>query len=501
MGTQYDALLTRVNEINDIQKAAGLLNWDREVIMPQAGMQARIQQMTTLRKLTHEMSSSAEMGDLIAAAAAEVEDADPDSTEARLVAEVQRNYDRARKLPPDFVRRMSQVSGQARTAWQEARSDNNFAHFLPWLEQVIDLSREMADYYGYKADRYDALLDLFERGMGSADVRTLFDAVKEATVPLLQAIVARGKPVDDTILYQPFDVTVQQQLARKMAEVVGYDFDRGYLGTAVHPFASSFNRNDCRITSRWYPEFLNPGLFGTLHESGHAIYEQGTGEHLARTPLARGTSSGIHESQSRMFENIIGRSYGFWRTHYPTLQTFFPDQLGGVPLDAFYRAINKVQPSFIRVEADELTYNFHIILRFELEHALISGDLAPKDVPTAWNDKMQQLLGVTPPTDTEGCLQDIHWSSPMLGYFPTYALGNLYAAQLYEAALAQQPSISAELDNGDVSSLLAWLRKNIHEPGKTFPPNELIQRVTGRPLTHEPFVRYVTEKYSAIYDL
>jgi carboxypeptidase Taq len=497
----YEQLIEKVHELNDIQKAVGLLHWDREAIMPKAGMAERIQQITTLSRLAHRMGTSDEVGEMIERAVEELDAATDESTEKRLVAEVQRQYEQARKFPSDFVKRRSEVSGKGSGAWQKARANADFAMFEPFLAQQIELGREAAEYLGYDSEPYDALLNLFERDMKSATVRSTFAAVKEATVPLLQAIVERGIQIDDAVLHQPFDVDGQMAFARKIAEAVGYDFDRGYLGTVVHPFATSFSRNDCRITSRWYPDFLNPGLFGTLHESGHAIYEQGTDPAFSRTPLARGTSSGIHESQSRLFENLIGRSYGFWEANYSELQSTFPDQLGSVPLDTFYHAINKVQPSYIRVEADELTYNLHIMLRFELEMALLNGDLQAQDVPTAWNDKMQALLGVTPPNDAEGCLQDMHWSAGMFGYFPTYALGNLYAVQFYDAALAQQPHLADELANGDVSGLFAWLGENVHRHGKKFTPDEVALRATGQTLTHEPYVAYLTKKFTAIYEL
>ena len=269
----------------------------------------------------------------------------------------------------------------------------------------------------------------------------------------------------------------------------------------MHPFAVSFSRDDARITTRWYDNFLNPSLFGTLHESGHAMYEQGTGVELARTPLARGTSSGIHESQSRMIENNVGRSLGFWNAHFPKLQSLFPEQLGKNGVDDFYRAINKVQPSYIRVEADELTYAFHIILRFELEQEMLNGDLSAKDLPAAWNAKLESLLGVTPPTDTLGCLQDVHWTRPGFGYFPTYALGNLYAAQFFETAVSQNPTIATEMTKGETTALVSWLHENIHQHGRKFTSGELMQRTTGQPLSHEAFIRYAQGKFSKIYNL
>ena len=501
MPTEYQKLLDQVHELNDLGKAAALLYWDREVYMPQGGTAERIAQMTTMSSLIHRMSTSDEMGELIENVAAEIDGVPYDSNEASLIRLLRRTYADARKLPAEYVARSSAISGETREAWVRARKENDFAHFQPWLEQVIALCQEEADYYGYEDERYDALLDKYETNMKTAEVRAIFDAVKAELVPLREAIDNSPVRLDDSIVHRPYDIEKQKAFARDIATALGYDFERGHLGTVVHPFAISFSRNDARITTRWYPDFLNPSLFGTLHESGHAMYEQGTHPDLSRTPLARGTSLGIHESQSRMMENIVGRSRGFWQAHFPTLQGYFPEALGSNTAEDFYRAINKTQPSFIRVEADELTYNFHIILRFELEQAMLNGDLVAADLPAAWNDKMQTLLGITPPNDSQGCLQDVHWSRPGFGYFPTYALGNLYGTQFFETAAAQNPAIVEELAQGKTNALLAWLRENIHQHGKKFTPGELVQRVTGQPLSHAAFIRYATAKFGELYAL
>jgi carboxypeptidase Taq len=469
--------------------------------MPRGGATERIAQMTTLSSLIHRMATSDEMGEAIESAAAELNGADYDGNEASLIRLLRRNYADARKLPAEYVARSAAVSGQAREAWVQARAENNFERFRPWLEQVVELCQEMAEYYGYEDERYDALLDKYETSMKTSEVRAIFDAVKAELVPLREAVDRSPVRLDDSILHRPYDVDKQKAFARYIAEGIGYDFERGHLGTVIHPFAVSFSRNDARITTRWYPDFLCPSLFGTLHECGHAMYEQGTHAELARTPLARGTSLGIHESQSRMMENIVGRSRGFWEAHFPTLRSYFPEVLSGSSAEDFYRAVNKTQASYIRVEADELTYNFHIILRFELEQAMLNGDLVVADLPTAWNDKMRALIGITPPNDREGCLQDVHWSRPGFGYFPTYALGNLYAAQFYETAVAQNPAIAEELARGKTTALLAWLRDNIHQHGKKFTPGELVQRVTGQPLGHDAFMRYVNRKFGELYAL
>lgn len=499
--SSYQALIEKVNEIDDINKALGLLSWDREVNMPVAGSAERTLQMTTLNKLSHAMATSDEMGELIERAAAEIDRADYDSKEASLIRLLRRQYADARKLPGEFIARMSAISGDTRNAWIKARQDNDFPVFRPWLEKVVELVQEMAELYGYEDEKYDALLDKYETSMKTAEVRAIFDDVKAELVPLREAIDRSAVKIDDSLLHQPYDVERQKSFARYAATALGYDFGRGHLGTVVHPFATSFSRNDARITTRWYPDFINPSLFGTLHECGHAMYEQGTHPDFSRTPLARGTSLGIHESQSRMMENVVGRSRGFWQAHFPELQRTFPEALSGHTAEDFYRAINKTQPSYIRVEADELTYNFHIILRFELEQAMLNGDLAVADLPTAWNDKMRELLGVTPPNDSEGCLQDVHWTRPGFGYFPTYALGNLYAAQFYETAVAQNPAIAEELAAGRTGMLVAWLRENIHQHGRKFTPGELVKRVTGEPLSHKPFMRYVTAKFGDLYAL
>ena len=497
----YQAFLAKVNEIHDIHKAGQLASWDRETNMPRAASADRTHMLTTLSRLVYEMGASDEFGRLLEDARAELNGADPDSNEARLIAFAEKGYKRQRLLSADFVRRSAATSGAARDAWIYARANNEFEHFRPHLEAVVELCQEKADLLGYEDEAYNALLNEYEEGMRSAEVRTLFDTVKAATVPLLQAIVERGTPVDDSCLHQSFPIEKQKAFARDISAAVGYDLSRGHLGTVIHPFATSFSRNDSRITSRWYPNFLNPGLFGALHESGHAMYEQGTHADLARTPLARGTSLGIHESQSRGIENILGRSLPFWQRHYANLQAVYPEQLGSVSLNEFYRAINKVQPSFIRVEADELTYNFHIILRFELEQEMLNGEVAVKDLPDAWAAKMESLVGVVPPTDTQGCLQDVHWTRPGFGYFPTYALGNLYAAQFYATMREQNPQIGVDMANGDPSSFVAWHAENIHQHGRKFPPKELVMRATGQPLSPQPFIDYVTEKFTTIYEL
>jgi carboxypeptidase Taq len=495
------ALLQRIHEIDDLEKAAAVLAWDRDVNMPRAGLTGRVQQMTTLSRLIHDGFTADATGALIEAAAAELDGADYDSNGAALIRVLRRSYADATKLPTEYVERRTRISGEARHAWEKARADDDFASFRPWLAEVVALAQEAARLYGYRDEPYDALLDKYETAASTAEVRALFAALRQALVPLREAIVERGRGIDDRLLRQDYPIAGQQAFARYIAAAAGYDLDRGHIGTVVHPFSISFNQNDVRITTRWYEDFLSPSIFGTLHESGHAIYEQGTHPSLARTPLARGASMGLHESQSRLFENIVGRSLSFWRAHFPRLQQIFPAQLGAHTAAEFHAAVNRVKPSLIRVEADELTYNLHIILRFELEQAMLGGDLVPADLPGAWRDGMRDLLGVAPTNDREGCLQDVHWSSPSFGYFPTYALGNLYSAQIYEAALAQDGAVGRELEAGRTGALLSWLREHLHQHGKKYTPAELAVRVTGRPLSHDAFVRYATAKFTELYGL
>ncbi|PJF39197.1 MAG: carboxypeptidase, partial [Phototrophicales bacterium] len=348
---------------------------------------------------------------------------------------------------------------------------------------------------------YDALLDIFEPNAKSAYVAKVFSNLREELVPFAQAIFEHQDRVSDEPLHRQFPLEQQETFGLMIARALGYDFKRGRQDKVVHPFCTSFSRNDVRITTRFYPDFLSPALFGTIHETGHALYEQGLSPELDGTFLADGVSLGVHESQSRLWENIVGRSYGFWSYFYPDAQRIFAGILDDVSLDEFYKAINAVKPSFIRVEADEVTYPLHIMLRFELELDILSGNLSLKDAPEAWNSKMQTYLGITPPNDSEGILQDVHWSSGIIGYFPTYALGTLLSAQLYEAALKDHPSIPEEIQIGKFDTLLEWMRTNIHQHGRRYMPDELIQKATGQSLTHAPYMRYLKEKYTPIYDL
>ncbi len=500
MSEKYSALVERLKEIRSVAHALAVLEWDQQVNMPPGGAAARASQLATLSRIEHDMMTSDETARLLEAAAREIEGADYDSDEASLVRVTQKDYDEATCLPSDLVGEMAETAALAHQVWAKARATNDFQSFAPSLERIMDLMRREAEAFGYEEHPYDALLNLYERGMTASRVKQIFDAHKPDLVALIAAIQTRGGSVSDAPLHQPFDVGKQREFGLKVVTAYGYDLERGRQDVAVHPFCTNFSQDDVRITTRFNPEFLSPSLFGTMHESGHAMYEQGVAPALEGTPLSRGTSLGVHELQSRMWENFVGRSKAFWTWAYPQLQATFP-QLSGVDQETFYKAINKVQPSYIRVEADEATYNLHIMLRFELEMALISGEVSVAKLPQAWNERFEAFFGITPPTDTLGVLQDVHWSSGLFGYFPTYALGNLLAAQYFRKALADRPSIPDDIANGKFDTLLGWLRENIHRHGRKFTAEELTQRVTGEGIDPKYYMQYLDAKYGEIYGL
>jgi carboxypeptidase Taq len=495
------ALKTRTADIRNVRHAAAILDWDQKTHMPKKANTVRAGQVSSLRKIAHQMFTDDEVGRLLEEAAGEVGSLDVDSDEARLVKVLQRDYEKARKLPADFVAEFARTTTEAHRIWAQARQDDNFEHFQPTLEKIVDLCRQQAEYLGYEATLYDALLDNYEPGVKTAQVAGLFDGLREELVPLAKAIFEQKDTNSDAPLRRYIPVEQQRQFGMKVVGQMGYDLERGRQDETVHPFCTSFSRNDVRITTRFQDHFLSSALFGTIHEAGHATYEQGISPELDDTLLGGGTSLGVHESQSRLWENIVGRSRGFWEYFYPQLQATVDGRLDDVDLDTFYRAINYVSPSLIRVEADEVTYCLHIMLRFEIEQDLLNGVIAVKDAPEAWNAKMQAYLGITPPDNRNGVLQDIHWSMGILGYFPTYALGTMLSAQLYERALQDHPHIPAEIKTGKFDTLLGWMNTNIHAHGRKFMPTELIQRATGKPLSHRAFMDYLRGKFSRIYDL
>jgi carboxypeptidase Taq len=499
MEEKMKQLKDKLGELTDLSFAGAVLSWDQQVNMPVGGAEARGNQMGTLARITQEKATSAELGKLLDDLMSYANSIDPDSDDARIIKVSKVDFEKATRVPPEFVEKFTQATTIAQQVWVEARQKSDFSLFLPQLEKVIELRKEYISFFSHLDHPYDALLDDFEPGMKTADVKAIFDSLRPKQVELIHAI-ARKPQVDDSFLHQPFDEKKQWDFGTQVITQFGYDWNRGRQDKAAHPFTTEFGVNDVRITTRVAPKYLNTMIFGTMHECGHALYGMGAAQELERTGLAGGASLAVHESQSRLWENLVGRSLPFWQHFYPQLQKDFP-QLSNIPIEKFYKGINKVEPSFIRVEADEATYNLHIMLRMEIEIALMEGKLAVKDLPEYWNVKMNEYLGVTPTNDAKGVLQDIHWSGGMIGYFATYALGNLISAQLWEKINQDIPDLPDQIRAGKFESLLSWLRDKIHRHGRKFEPQELVKKVTGSRIDPAAYIRYLTRKFGDIYNL
>jgi carboxypeptidase Taq len=500
MSEKMNQLKELLGEVSDLGRAASVLDWDQQVNMPPMGGEARGQQLATLGKIAQEKFTSDEMGRLIEDVKQEVAGADPDSDDASMIRVAARNYDKSKRVPPAFVAEQAIVSSKAFEAWVEARAKSDFSIFQPHLEKVVELVQKYISFFPPADHPYDTLLDDYEPGMKTQDVKSIFDALRPKQVKLIKAI-ASSKQVRDDFLHKKYNEGKMLSFGETVITKFGYDWKRGRQDKAPHPFETTFSVNDVRITTRFEADNPMATLFSTMHESGHAMYEQGSHPAYERTPLAGGTSLAIHESQSRMWENLVGRSLPFWEHFFPALKKTFPSQLDGVSVKSFYKAVNKVEPSLIRVNADEATYNLHIMLRLELEIAMVEGKVAIKDLPDLWNTKMQEYLGITPPNNAKGVLQDIHWSGGAIGYFSTYALGNLVSAQLWEKINKDIRDLDEQIRKGKFDDLLGWLRGKIHKHGHKYDPQDLVQKVTGSKITPEPYVRYLTKKYSEIYGL
>ena len=496
MSDGYDALIESIAEIGRLEAIEYLLDWDQQTYMPPNGVDFRAKTIAMIAALKHERQIDPVIGDVLSQV---TENGDP--IRATNIRETHRFYDRAVKVPTKLVKEIAHTSSLARSAWVKARQDSDFATFVPHLSKLLDLRRQQAECIGYEDEIYDALLDEYEPGARTAEVAAIFADLRKQLVPLVRAIADAPTRPDSSILRRNYPRAAQERMARRFATEMGFNFESGRLDVSVHPFCTSIGAQDVRITTRYHENFLPTAVFGVMHEAGHGLYEQGFLPEHAFTPAGRFVSLGIHESQSRMWENQVGRSRPFWERHFGWAQELFPESLGDVSLDAFYGAINTVAPSLIRVEADEVTYNLHIVVRFELERDLLSGKLEVTDIPDAWNARMADLVGVRPPNDREGCLQDVHWSMGVFGYFPTYALGNLYAAQFFAAARRDIPDLDDRIRNGDLKALLEWLRANIHRQGMRYRANELCEEVTGQPLSIKPFMDYVKGKFEPIYGL
>jgi carboxypeptidase Taq len=488
-------------EILDIMHVVGLLGWDQQTYMPAGGAQARAEQSATLQKLAHAKITAPEAGELLQAAEAEAASLDWDSDEAAMVRQSRRLYDQYNKIPADLVMRLARATSIAYGVWVEARSKSDFSLFAPHLEEIVALQIEQAKALGYQDQPYDALLDLFEPKMKTRQVQAIFAELRTGLVPIVRAIADSGTKVKTGFIEVEYDVTKQEAFSLDLLKAMGYDFQRGRQDATAHPFTQGMSIGDVRVTNRYLPKMPASSIFSAIHEGGHALYEQGVTPQFERTVLGNGASMAVHESQSRMWENIVGRSLPFWRYWFPRYQALFPGQLAAVSTEDFWKAINAVQPSPIRVEADEVTYNLHILLRFEIELGLINGSLKVADLPHIWNERMVEYLGYLPKNDAEGVLQDIHWSAGSFGYFPTYALGNLLSVQFFNRALAEHPDLWEQFVGGDYSTLLGWLRKHIHQYGAKYTPVELTEKVAGGPIDAKPFLAYLKEKYSAIYGI
>ncbi|HDP35054.1 MAG TPA: carboxypeptidase M32 [Candidatus Hydrogenedentes bacterium] len=495
----FSRLRDRLRDVHNLRMAAAVLNWDMEVCMPPKGAAARGGQLATLAALAHERFTHPETGTLIRQAQ-DNQDTLADDERAAL-REVDYDYRRAARIPENFVRRFAQTRSAAYHAWLDARKQSDFAVFQTHLQKLVTLARELADYLGYEDTPYNALLEDFERGMTTAQLRAVFDELAPRQRALIERIMNAPTQPDAAWLEQTWDADAQWAFTERVLRDMGYDFDAGRQDKSAHPFTTNFSIGDVRITTRLNERDLFSALFSSIHECGHALYEQGFPPEDEGTILAEAPSLGIHESQSRLWENIIGRSLPFWRHYMPVLREHFPGQLDNVDAEQVYAAANRVAPSLIRVEADECTYNLHIILRFELETALIEGNLAAADLPAAWNEKMAAWLGVAVPDDANGCLQDIHWSHGTFGYFPTYALGNLYAAQMFDAVTKAIPGIMSSVGRGEFTPLLAWLRENVHRVGRRKTTPEIVRDATGEEPAAAAFLKYLENKYAPLYGL
>jgi carboxypeptidase Taq len=495
---QYQELIRKLAEIHDVRMARSILSWDQHTKMPPKGGEVRAEQLGTLDRIAHELFIADEIGELLEGLRQYEEGLSYDSDEASLIRVTRRDYEKARRVPPDLRAELTRAGAKALPAWIEAREKSDFSIFLPYLVRNVELQREYVDCFDKAENDYDVLLDDFDEGLTTVEVRAVFDELKAELIPLIAEITERADAVDDSCLSGPFPIDRQRSFALELLGQLGFDPESWRLDPTVHPFAMSAATSDIRLTTRYDDGDLN-SVFAAIHEFGHGFYEAGIDPRLERTPLSQVTSMSLHESQSRMWENLVGRGLPFWRHFYPRLQAAFPERFGSVDLDEFYRAINKVQPSLIRIEADEATYNLHIILRFELEQEILEGGLDLKDLPDAWNARMTEYLGVDVPDDARGVLQDVHWSGGAIGYFPTYSLGNVISVQLWDVVREAMPDLDQQFERGEFGDLSRWLRENLHEHGRKFTSKEMLDRIVGSGMDPGPYVRYLKEKLGGIY--
>ncbi|MGE5559808.1 MAG: carboxypeptidase M32 [Chloroflexota bacterium] len=499
---KYDLLVARLAEVSDLIRAAGVLGWDQQVYMPRGGMTARGNQLATLSNLAHARATSPEIGELLSDLAAWEKELPYESDEASMIRIARREYERETKLPADLVREITLAANDGYAAWLQAREAKDFSIFRPALERVYRAMLAKAQALGYQDQPLNAFVDEVEPGVTLAEVDALFAELKSALVPLVAAIRERLDRVDETVARKFYDKDAQWKIGLEAVRAIGFDLDkRGRADISVHPFTTSFSPDDVRITTRIREREFTMAFYAFLHEAGHGTYEQGLPKHLERSVLCQGASGGMHESQSRLWENIVGRSHEFCEFFYPTMQRYFPEQTAGVSLDTFYGAVNAVHPSFIRTEADEVTYNLHIMIRTELEREVFAGRLAIADLEQAWNEKYKEYLGIVPSDPVEGVLQDIHWSGGFGAAFISYTFGNVIMVQLYQAACREIPGLQAGFRKGEFAPLLHWMNQHVHAHGAKFKPLELVRMATGADLSAKPYLEYIRSKFSAIYGL
>ncbi|MDA8353866.1 MAG: carboxypeptidase M32 [Firmicutes bacterium] len=497
--TKLNELKEKLSEVYDLEGVIALLDWDQSTYMPTGGGAARGRQIAVLEKLVHEKMTDPTLGKLLDELSPLESELPYDSDEAGLIRVARRKFEKASKVPAAFIAEFANHTAETFHVWTEARPADDFSKVAPYLEKTLEYSRQMAEFFPGYEHIADPLIDFSDPGLRTSELKTLFTDLREELVPLVKAVTDR-EPADDTCLTRSYPQEKQWSFGLDVIKQLGYDFERGRQDKTHHPFMTKFSLGDVRITTRLKERDLGEGLFSTIHEAGHAMYEQGITEGYEGTPLAEGASSGVHESQSRLWDTIVGRSRAFWEYFYPRLQRTFPDQLKDVSLDTFYRAVNKVQPSLIRTEADELTYNLHVMIRFDLELALLESKLAVKDLPEAWRERYRQDLGVVPPDDRDGVLQDVHWYIGTIGgAFQGYTLGNILSAQFYEAALAAHPEIPDQIRRGEFNGLRGWLTEHLYRHGAKYTADELTRRATGSPLSIDPYIRYLKHKFTQLY--
>lgn len=501
--TTFEKACQHARQTALLQSTLALLEWDQHTKMPPQAAAYRADQITALATQVHARRTDAEFGGWIEelATATKADDAHPPTDQAATISGLKRQFDRQSKVPAKLAAALARSASEGQTAWVAARKDNDYASFKPYLQTILDLKREEAAAVGFKDHPYDALIDEYEPGMSTEQISRVVKSLSDALVPLVAKIADSNHKPDDSILRRDYPIEAQEVFAREVSTAIGFDYQCGRLDVTAHPFCTEIGPNDCRLTTRYDRSFFNSAFFGTMHEAGHGIYEQGLLTAEYGLPLGSYCSLGIHESQSRLWENLVGRSRSFWKHYFPIAQQYFSQSLEGVDETEFYESVNCVRPSLIRVEADEATYNLHIAIRFELERDLISGDLNLADLPTAWNEKYRDYLGIIPPTDADGVLQDVHWSAGLFGYFPTYLLGNLYASQFFEAAERDLGDLQSDFSKGHFAPLKTWLNQNVHQQGQRFDGLDLGKQITGQDLKHDQLIAHLESKYRKIYHL